>query len=167
MQFRRYTKKQLIESIKNSYSIAQTLKKLNVAPRGGNYRVINSYIKQLDIDTSHFTGKLWNKGKIIGPKRPIQDYFDNKCFITSHKLRKRLISEGIFLHQCMNCKLIEWFDKIIPLELHHINGDDKDNAKENLSLLCPNCHALTDNYRGKNIGRGKEIRTPMPCGAPS
>ena len=27
------------------------------------------------------------------------------------------------------------------------------NIEENLQLLCPNCHALTDNYRGKNINK--------------
>ena len=40
----------------------------------------------------------------------------------------------------------------IPLELHHLNGVRTDNRISNLRLLCPNCHALTDNYRGKNIG---------------
>ena len=40
----------------------------------------------------------------------------------------------------------------IPLEVHHINGNNKDNDPLNLMLLCPNCHALTDSYRGKNIG---------------
>ena len=37
------------------------------------------------------------------------------------------------------------------MELHHINGNHNDNRLENLQLLCPNCHAYTDNYRGKNI----------------
>jgi predicted HNH restriction endonuclease len=37
----------------------------------------------------------------------------------------------------------------IPLELDRINGDRTDNRKENLRLLCPNCHALTETYRGK------------------
>ena len=41
--------------------------------------------------------------------------------------------------------------KPIPLELHHKNGINSDNSLTNLELLCPNCHALTDNYRAKNI----------------
>ena len=28
---------------------------------------------------------------------------------------------------------------------------------ENLQILCPNCHTMTDNYRGKNIGKVKII----------
>ena len=39
----------------------------------------------------------------------------------------------------------------IPLEVHHINGNNKDNDPSNLMLLCPNCHALTNFYRGRNI----------------
>ena len=53
---------------------------------------------------------------------------------------------------CERCKLAQWCNNSIPLELHHINGVHSDNRIENLQLLCPNCHALTDNYRGKNIG---------------
>jgi predicted HNH restriction endonuclease len=44
----------------------------------------------------------------------------------------------------------------IPLELHHVNGDNRDNRIENLQLLCPNCHALTDNYRGLNKSAHRE-----------
>jgi predicted HNH restriction endonuclease len=41
--------------------------------------------------------------------------------------------------------------KPIPLELHHKDGNRYNNSLNNLMLLCPNCHALTDNYRAKNI----------------
>jgi len=37
---------------------------------------------------------------------------------------------------------------LIPLELHHRDGDRTNNSLANIELLCPNCHALTDNYRG-------------------
>jgi len=39
------------------------------------------------------------------------------------------------------------------LEVHHINGDKRDNTLENLQLLCPNCHSYTDNYGTKNTKR--------------
>ncbi len=43
-----------------------------------------------------------------------------------------------------------WLDSKIPLELHHKDGDKFNNCIENLEVLCPNCHSLTDNVRGKN-----------------
>lgn len=150
MQFRKYTKKQLIKAVKNSLSIRQVLQKLNVQPFGGNYHVIKRYIKNLNLDTSHFTGQLWSKGKTIGPKRPIEDYLSNKQFIASHALKKKLISEDILKHKCQKCNKTKWLGSLIPLELHHLDGDRENNNLSNLQLLCPNCHALTDNYRGKN-----------------
>ena len=40
------------------------------------------------------------------------------------------------------------------LEIDHIDGDHTNNSKENLRVLCPNCHALTPNFR--NWGRGSK-----------
>lgn len=44
----------------------------------------------------------------------------------------------------------------IPLEIHHIDGDKTNNKEENLQLLCPNCHALTVNYKYLNSKKYKE-----------
>jgi len=70
----------------------------------------------------------------------------------SNKLRIRLIKENILAAECSNCQLSLWLGLPIPLELDHINGDTYDHVRTNLRLLCPNCHALTDTYRGKNKG---------------
>ena len=51
--------------------------------------------------------------------------------------------------------MMEWNNKPISLELHHINGDNKDNRLENLQILCPNRRAQTDTYRGHNIKKQK------------
>lgn len=150
---RKYTNSQFIEAVNNSTSIRQVLQKLNLKPCGGNYQSFRNLVKKLALDISHFLGQGHNKGKIIGPKRPIEDYFDNQFVIQSHKLKLRLIREGYFIHECCKCKLQKWLDVPIPLELNHIDGNHCNNNLTNLELLCPNCHALTDNYRGKNRGK--------------
>ena len=76
-------------------------------------------------------------------------YFNNEIPITSYKLKKRLLKDGIKGNYCECCKLDTWNNKPIPLELHHVNGNNSDNSLSNLMLLCPNCHALTDNYRNR------------------
>jgi len=128
----------------------QVLQKLAVSPFGGNYDVLRKAIKHFDLDTSHFHGHAWNKGKKLGPKQPIEYYLNNKIPIQSYKLKNRLLKEGIFDHQCMNCKNAVWLNQPIPLELDHINGNNQDNRIKNLRMLCPNCHALTPTYRSKN-----------------
>ena len=57
-------------------------------------------------------------------------------------------------HRCENCGLTSWMNQPISLEVHHVDGDYLNNDIDNLKLLCPNCHSLTDNYRGKNINSG-------------
>ena len=45
-----------------------------------------------------------------------------------------------------------------PLQIHHIDGNYKNNSEENLELLCPNCHSLTHNYGTLNKGNGRDYR---------
>jgi hypothetical protein len=51
---------------------------------------------------------------------------------------------------CEHCGLTEWRGEPVSLELHHVNGDPLDNRLESLQLLCPNCHAQTENYGIRN-----------------
>ena len=142
---------EFLKIVKNSFSIHQALSSLGLKAAGGNYETFHKRIKYLKIDTSHFTGQSHNLNKKLGPKRPIEDYLNNKYSILSHRLKERLLKEGLKTHQCEKCSLSEWLGLKIPLELHHINGHSSDNSILNLMLLCPNCHSFTDNYRGKNI----------------
>jgi len=45
----------------------------------------------------------------------------------------------------------------IPLEIDHIDGDCTNNKKENLKVLCPNCHSLTPTWKALNTGNGNKI----------
>lgn len=56
-------------------------------------------------------------------------------------------------HKCESCNNTEWLNEPIPLELEHIDGNNRNQIRENLLLLCPNCHAKTPTYRGRNARR--------------
>lgn len=61
------------------------------------------------------------------------------------------------------CSLCGW-DKVhpitghVPLEIDHIDGNSENNMESNLRLICPNCHALTPNFRNLNKGKGRSWR---------
>lgn len=158
-----YPENDLREAISKARSIRQALLNLGLAGKGGNYRIIHQAIAKYKIDVSHFTNQGWARGKVIGPRRPIEDYIVSGVPIQSHKLRLRLLKEGIFEHRCSRCSLETWLDGPIPLELEHINGDHSDNRLSNLHLLCPNCHALTDTYRGKKLRKNTMLSSELPC----
>lgn len=52
--------------------------------------------------------------------------------------------------RCEVCTNTMWNCKPITLEVHHIDGNPKNNVVENLQLVCPNCHSQTNNYKAKN-----------------
>lgn len=77
------------------------------------------------------------------------------------------ISEHIrkYLHEQFNssCQICGWnktnlSTKSIPLEIHHIDGNYRNSKEENLQLLCPNCHALTENFGTLNKGKGRRYK---------
>lgn len=81
------------------------------------------------------------------------EYLENSKDIQSNKVRVKLLEEGYKEHKCESCGLTEWLGLPIPLELHHKDGDRHHNEIENYELLCPNCHAFTESYRGKNCAK--------------
>lgn len=85
---------------------------------------------------------------------------EHKLPITEERLRRYL--KNIRGHQCEECKLSTWNNKPIPLDVHHIDGRWDNNKLNNLKLLCKNCHALTDSYGSKNIGRGRPFTKKCP-----
>lgn len=65
-------------------------------------------------------------------------------------------------HDC-KCEKCGWGEENpkthqIPLQIHHIDGDCLNNKEENLQLLCPNCHSLTDTYGHSNKTSSRVFR---------
>ncbi len=154
MSKRKWTDQDFVEAVQTSLSYAQVLDKLHLRPAGSNYDTVKRKIKELHLDVSHMTGKAWNQGVRYTPLRQAQPLseilVEHSAFVNANHLRERLLREGLKQHRCECCGNTEWQGKPIPLELHHVNAVRDDQRLENLQLLCPNCHALTDNYRGKN-----------------
>jgi 5-methylcytosine-specific restriction endonuclease McrA len=68
------------------------------------------------------------------------------------RVRKRIIVEERG-NQCQVCGIVDWMGKPIKLELDHIDGNTDNNLRENLRLICPNCHSQTETYKGANTGK--------------
>ena len=110
---------------------------------------LDSYLKKLGFS---YKGNMGGKGCKVSPYRKNASEFLYKgSTISSHKLKLKLLRDNIKEIVCERCKGKEWLGETIPLELHHINGNRFDNRLSNLQLLCPNCHALTDNYSGRKM----------------
>lgn len=161
-----YTIEELKEAVKQSYNVRQVCKKLNIAPYGGNYLMIKKRIEDLQLDTSHFGTKFTKR--ITSKSLPLDVILTQGSYYTSsNHLKLRLLKQGIFEHKCYNCNKsytnINGQRVLLPLQLHHIDGDRDNNTLQNLILLCPICHSLTTNFRGGNMKKKQHIQCQQ-CG---
>lgn len=120
----------------------------------------NMIVKELHINSSTYYKylKLWagtgaQKTSQKPSKRKVcmDKYLSlDGQLISSHSLKMKLIASGLKKWSCEECLGTMWRESKIPIQLHHINGNHYDNRFENLMILCPNCHAQTPSYAGKN-----------------
>ena len=80
----------------------------------------------------------------------------------SYKIHK-YVKRYLFEKNNNSCQECGW-DRVnehtgsVPLQIHHIDGDCTNNSEENLQLLCPNCHALTENFGSRNKNSKRVFR---------
>lgn len=135
---REYTDKDIIEGVAQVTSMAQLLRHLKLKVTGGSHALIKNKVKMLGLDCSHWKGQNWNKGLFL---KHIDEY--NRA---SNAKPHLICVRG---HKCESCGNEQWMGQKIPIELHHLDGNTKNNKSDNLQLLCCNCHGLTISWRRK------------------
>ena len=105
-----------------------------------------SNICQTDYQYKQYINR-WKSGEETG--------LSGEYSISQH-IRRYLMNK----YSC-KCQLCGWgevnqYTNTTPLEIHHIDGDYKNNNEDNLQLLCPNCHSLTETYKSHNKNGRKQ-----------
>lgn len=154
----------------SSASYRQILNRLGLKGGSANYPRLKHVIKLLEIDISTLDknrsrARKEHVTKIAFRSKPLEEYLVDNREVNNVHLKSRLISEGLRQYLCEKCGLSSWLDQPITLHLHHINGKRTDNRLENLAILCPNCHSITDTYAGKGSRRKATPYCPQ-CGEP-
>ena len=154
---RQYDSQWLQELCSDSYSYAEVLRKAGRKQGGGAQETLKKKIEEFGIDISHFTGMRWHESPNQLPQQGREKYSLDEVFIKNSPVTQKVLRGYVERHQvleykCINCGCDgNWQDGKIALEIDHIDGDNTNNQLSNLRYLCPNCHALTDTYRGRNI----------------
>jgi len=163
----KYTKENLEEAVTKCKSFRQLIQYFGLKESGGSYNNFKKRIDEYKIDISHWGNNAyrqgWNRGltratsnkmKNIGYTK--EEIFVENSSVSTRVVRSYLEGETSFIHMCEICKNTEWMGQKISLDLDHKNGNNRDNRRENLQFICPNCHAQTHTYRGKNINKNKK-----------
>lgn len=144
---KKYTDEMLREAVRVSKSVAGVMRFLGFSTiAGGSHAHLSKRIRSLGLDTSHFTGRGWNRGNISPDRLSADDLLVlDRCGDGrkehAYRLRRALDERGI-AKICARCGLGEsWNGEFLRLELNHIDENSINNVQENLEYLCPNCHS--------------------------
>lgn len=139
--YEKFTKEQIQEIANQCTSFRQFCVKLGYSLDAGSATAtVKECVEKYGIDCSHFKGHGWKR-----------DSYDYSKFVKGKKIKEGLPALAYLRGwKCECCGNAEWNGQPIPLQIHHIDGDHLNNELDNLQLLCPNCHAQTDNYCGRN-----------------
>lgn len=147
-------------------SVKQALELLGLRAAGGNYAAFRAACARLDIQQPYPDAA--RRGLELGVGRPFPAlpdevlFQENSTYCNRKGIKLRLIASGV-PEQCALCGIgPEWNDKPLTLQLDHINGVHNDHRRENLRLLCANCHSQTSTFAGRSRqgGRVRAIEPP-------
>lgn len=152
----RFTEQQIRDAVAKSTNITQVCKNLGCRHWGGSYYNINTRILRYKIDTSHFNQSYLSRGgKTTGAKRKptvenVLKYDETLISRAKHKHLKQCLLEIGRKYCCAVCgNTGEWNRQQLDLQVDHIDGNWKNNDRDNLRFICPNCHSQTKTFSNK------------------
>ncbi|MFE5767102.1 HNH endonuclease signature motif containing protein [Streptomyces sp. NPDC056485] len=151
----KWTREVLEEAVAASCNMYAVLHRLGLEPVGGHHAHISRKVKAFAIDTSHFTGPTRtermrdNRRRRTAEEILREDCSPHATRTPNSRLRRALLETGAD-ECCASCGIkAAWLGEPLPLEVDHIDGNWRNNRRENLRFLCPNCHSTTSTYRGR------------------
>lgn len=148
----KYSDADLKKAVELSRSHAEVCRKLDILPSGNAYQIYKSRCEDLGLLFEHFdNGKSNQLSRVLSAEEIlVVDRKGLKRRESINALRRAMKNVGFDFSKCSCCNKSQWNNKPIPLTVDHINGISYDNRKENLRILCYNCHAQTSTFNGKN-----------------
>ena len=144
------TDEEFIKIVAEANSYSDCLRALGLGTKGGSSTdILKRRIKELNLSTDHFGS---SKKQHYTAKYTLDEILvEHSTYHNIASLKRRLINESSLEYKCACCgNTGEWLGRPLSLQLDHINGINDDHRIENLRFLCPNCHAQTDSFSGKN-----------------
>ncbi|MEU9231369.1 HNH endonuclease signature motif containing protein [Streptomyces subrutilus] len=148
----RWTRAILEEAAQASGNMYQVLRRLGLDAVGGHHTHITRQIHAMGIDTSRFAGsprtaRMRGNHRRRTAEEILREDRSPDARRTPGTLLRRALRDLGSEERCTGCGIPPiWQGYPLSLEVDHIDGDWRNNRRENLQLLCPNCHAVTSTW---------------------
>lgn len=166
------SRKQILKICSKSSSIRNALFNIGYKNIGTYlYKEFRERLNDLNIYDVSFTKNDERKisDKTLGLKNKLklsELLVENSINKDNTGLKKKILNEGLLEYKCSSCSNTGiWMNKLLVLQLEHINGINNDNRIENLTLLCPNCHSQTPTFCRGNLSllKSNKVKDDVFC----
>ena len=87
------------------------------------------------------------------PNKTLQRFIGG--LISDRDTLRKMLSNTVG-YNCSVCRISDWQEAKITLQVDHIDGNAENNMPSNLRLICPNCHTQTLTFG--NDGKGSRYK---------